>query len=208
MSAVAEKEFDYDVALSFAGEDRPYVDEVAKILHALGVRVFYDKYETTDLWGKDLFTHLDDVYRKHSKYCVMFISAHYGEKLWTSHERQSAQAKAFESAGEYILPVRFDDTEIPGVRPTTGYLDLRKMSPDDLAHAILRKVGVQTELDEMLDFLREYLVNYTIEENGTTIFFKCEEENYEGHFPTRLLLEMHRIDQLEHMFLMPAIVPH
>lgn len=72
---MAEKEHDYDVALSFAGEDRAYVDDVAKILHALGVRVFYE-YETTDLWGKDLFTHLDEVYRKRSKYCVMFISAH------------------------------------------------------------------------------------------------------------------------------------
>jgi hypothetical protein len=132
----------------------------------------------------------------------------YGAKLWTSHERQSAQARAFESAGEYVLPVRFDDTEIPGVRPTTGYLDLRKMSPDELAHAILRKVGLQTELDEMLAFLRQYLVDYIIEEDGTQISFKCEVENYEGSFPTRLLLEMYRIDQLEYMFLMPGIVPH
>jgi len=103
---VADGDYDYDVALSFAGEDREYVEEVARILHALGVRVFYDKYETTDLWGKDLYTHLDDVYRKRSKYCVMFVSAHYREKLWTSHERQSAQARAFESAGQYVLPVR------------------------------------------------------------------------------------------------------
>jgi hypothetical protein len=199
-TCMADQEYDYDMALSFAGEDRSYVDEVSGILHALGVRVFYDKYETTDLWGKDLYVHLDDVYRKKSKYCVIFISASYGAKLWTSHERQSAQARAFESNGEYVLPVRFDDTEIPGIRPTTGYLDLRKMRPDELAHAILRKVGLQTELDEMIQFLREYLVDYTIEEDGTDICFKCEKENnYVGYFPTRLLLEMYRIDQLEHM---------
>ena len=83
-----------------------------------------------------LYVHLDDVYRKRSKYCVIFISAHCGAKLWTSHERQSAQARVLESAGEYVLPVRFDDTEIPGVRPTTGYLDLLKMGPDELAHAL------------------------------------------------------------------------
>jgi hypothetical protein len=205
---VAEDDYDYDVALSFAGEDREYVDEVAKILHALGVRVFYDKYETADLWGKDLYSHLDDVYRKRSHYCVMFISEAYRTKLWTSHERQSAQARAFETAGEYVLPVRFDDTEIPGVRPTTGYLDLRKMRPDELAHAILRKIGRQTELDEMLGFLRDYLVNYTIQELGTEISFNCELECYQGSFPTRLLLEMWRIDMLEYMFLAPAIVPH
>lgn len=205
---MTENEYDYDVALSFAGEDRAYVDEVAKILHALGVRVFYDKYETTDLWGKDLYSHLDDVYRKRSRYCVIFISDAYAKKLWTSHERQSAQARAFESSGEYVLPVRFDDTEIPGVRPTTGYLDLRTMTPEELARALLHKVGLQMDLDEMLQFLREYLRDYAIEEDGTQISFKCEAESYEGSFPTRLLLEMWRIDMLEYMFLMPAIVPH
>lgn len=189
-------------------ESFPFVNARRRAVQALGVRVFYDKYETTDLWGKDLFAHLDDVYRKRSKYCVIFISAACGRKLWTSHERQSAQARAFESSGEYVLPVRFDDTEIPGVRPTTGYLDLRKMGPDELARAILRKVGLQTELDEMLEFLREYLPGYTVEEDGTEISFKCESEQYEGSFPTRLLLEMWRIDMLEYMFLAPAIVPH
>ncbi|WP_206919166.1 hypothetical protein [Alicyclobacillus suci] len=55
--------FDYDVALSFAGEDRIYVEQVAEILHAIGVRVFYDRYVEDELWGKDLYTHLDDVYQ-------------------------------------------------------------------------------------------------------------------------------------------------
>lgn len=45
----------YDVALSFAGEDREYVEEVAIVLKRFGVRVFYDKFEETELWGKNLF---------------------------------------------------------------------------------------------------------------------------------------------------------
>ncbi len=42
--------FIYDVALSFAGEDRDYVEEVATILKSFKVRVFYDKFEETNLW--------------------------------------------------------------------------------------------------------------------------------------------------------------
>lgn len=34
----------YDVVLSFAGEDREYVEECADILTALGIKVFYDSY--------------------------------------------------------------------------------------------------------------------------------------------------------------------
>ena len=35
-------DYRYDVCLSFAGEDRDYVDKVAEELRAAGVRVFYD----------------------------------------------------------------------------------------------------------------------------------------------------------------------
>src|SRR5207248_2119071 len=59
---------DYDVALSFAGEDRAYVEEVARALSAAGVKVFYDKLEEADLWGKNLYTHLSDVYRKRARF--------------------------------------------------------------------------------------------------------------------------------------------
>ena len=70
----------------------------------------------------------------------MLISNDYGLKLWTNHERQSAQARAFSENAEYILPVRLDDTEIPGILPTTAYVDLRRKSVDDLVSLILKKL--------------------------------------------------------------------
>lgn len=136
-------DFEYDVCLSFAGEDRPYVKEVAEELRQKGIRVFYDEYKRAELWGKDLYTHLDDVYQNAARYCVLFASTNYATKLWTNHERQSAQARAFSENHEYILPVRFDDTAIPGVRDTVGYIDLRKTTPHELANLIAQKVGVR-----------------------------------------------------------------
>ncbi|MGB2769621.1 MAG: TIR domain-containing protein [Candidatus Zixiibacteriota bacterium] len=131
----------YEVVLSFAGEDREYVEEVARFLKDNNVRVFYDKYEEVTLWGKDLAEHLDKVYRGSARYCVMFISKHYADKVWTSHERRSALAKAIEEKEEYILPARFDDTEIPGLRQTIRYVDLSEKSPDELGNMILQKLG-------------------------------------------------------------------
>ena len=107
--------FDYDVCLSFAGEDRPYVEAVADALRERGVRVFYDMYEQANLWGKDLYVHLADVYQNRARYCVLFVSRHYAKKVWTSHERQNAQARAIGGSKEYILPARFDRTEVPGL---------------------------------------------------------------------------------------------
>lgn len=36
--------YKYDITLSFAGEDRTYVDKVAKCLKTNGVEVFCDNY--------------------------------------------------------------------------------------------------------------------------------------------------------------------
>lgn len=130
----------YDVALSFAGEDREYVDRVAEALAAKGVKVFYDNFEEADLWGKDLYSHLADVYGSQARFTVMFVSKAYGAKLWTNHERKAAQAKAFTQNSEYILPVRIDDTEIPGMLPTTSYVLASKKSPAQLASLVVKKL--------------------------------------------------------------------
>ena len=112
----------YDVALSFAGEDRPYVRQVAEYLRMRGVRVFYDQFEQTSLWGQDLVEALDRVYRLDSTFVVMFISLAYRDKEWTRHERRSALSAALASPDEYVLPARFDSTELPGLRPSIGYV--------------------------------------------------------------------------------------
>jgi hypothetical protein len=131
----------YEVVLSFAGEDREYVEKVAEILKYNDVSLFYDNYEEASLWGKNLTEHLHKVYRGSARYCVMFISKHYAEKVWPTHERRSAFEKAIESKEEYILPARFDDTEIPGLHKHIVYVDLRKKTPDELVSLIMQKLG-------------------------------------------------------------------
>jgi hypothetical protein len=48
-------DFTYDVALSFAGEQRTYVEKVAAALRRRGRRPFYDDYEKAEL-GEKIFT--------------------------------------------------------------------------------------------------------------------------------------------------------
>ncbi|MEV6244116.1 TIR domain-containing protein [Lentzea sp. NPDC051838] len=135
----------YDVCLSFAGENRDYVEEVARHLTDLGVSRFYDTDEQADLWGKNLVEHLDQIYRHDSRYCVMFISEAYVRKMWTKHERQSAFDRAMVDDTEYVLPVRFDDTVVPALRVGTGFIDLRNRTPRELAQMIAQKVGTKVD---------------------------------------------------------------
>ena len=115
--------------------------QVAKVLKSKGIRIFYDEYAQVDMWGKDLYVHLDDIYQNTARFCVLFVSKHYAQKVWSNHERQSAQARAIRQHSEYILPAKFDNTPIPGLRPTIGYVDLRNMKPDKLADMIIEKIG-------------------------------------------------------------------
>lgn len=138
MSAV---EFEYDIGLSFAGEQREYVTLVARELLSRDIEVFFDDYERGTLWGKDLYAHLTDVYQHKCKFCVIFVSKEYASKVWTNVERKSAQARAVQENQEYILPARFDDTPIPGLLNTVGYVDLNEVSQPELVDLISEKVG-------------------------------------------------------------------
>jgi hypothetical protein len=44
--------FEYEVAISFAGEQRPEAEAIASCLQNMGITVFYDGYEKANLWGE------------------------------------------------------------------------------------------------------------------------------------------------------------
>jgi len=139
--------FRYDVTVSFAGEDRPTVERLARLLRRNGVRVFYDAWEQADLWGKDMYQHLDAIYRYAARYCLIFVSEHYVKKAWTKHELKSAQARAFGENSEYILPIRLDDAELPGLPPTVAYLDARTTPLPEICRMFVSKLGLDREID-------------------------------------------------------------
>lgn len=149
----------YHIALSFAGEDREYVEKVADVLRERGVDVFYDRFEETKLWGKDLYTYLVDIYQNKALYTVMFVSEAYKNNLWANHERKSAQARAFSESREYILPAMFDESvEIPGLLKTTGYISLKELKPADLAQKIISKLeddGVELKVNSKFRYSDE-----------------------------------------------------
>ena len=72
--ASEEPTYEFDVAVSFAGEDRELVEEIVSRLKDAGVRVFYDTDYQAAMWGEDLVEYLDQVYRVKARYAIMFIS--------------------------------------------------------------------------------------------------------------------------------------
>lgn len=135
------EEYEFDVALSFAGEDRELVEDVNRSLQAVGVQTFLDADHLSEMWGEDLVEFFDDLFRKRARYALLFLSRHYADKTWPRHERRSALSRAVEERGPYILPARLDDTPIDGLRPSVGYLDVRRIGIDRLVSAVVDKVS-------------------------------------------------------------------
>lgn len=132
--------FEYDVVISFAGEQRAQAEAITECLRSAGIKVFYDSYERATLWGKDLYEHLSDIYQNKGQYCLMLVSAAYASKVWTNHERRNAQARALSQKVEYILPIRFDETEIPGLPSTIGYLRFEEFGTQGICGLLMEKL--------------------------------------------------------------------
>ncbi|MEW6033430.1 MAG: TIR domain-containing protein [Chloroflexota bacterium] len=132
----------YDIALSFAGEDREFAESLALALVERGVRVFYDKFELAELWGKDLSEHFHYIYSQGARFFVPLISKAYAEKRgWPCLERQSAQERQLEGETGYILPLRIDETPMPGLPATIGYIKVSDHSVTEIADIVVRKLG-------------------------------------------------------------------
>jgi hypothetical protein len=132
----------FDVAISFAQPQRPLAEALANIVRKAGFVVFYDAYYQADLWGAELPIIFDEIYRKRSRYCVIFKSREYAARMWTNVERRSAVARAIEDRGlAYVLPVDVDEAELPGIPPTIGHLALDKHTIEDIAQFLVAKLS-------------------------------------------------------------------
>lgn len=139
--------FQYDIALSFAGEQREYVKQVSECLDELGISNFYDYNEKVNLWGKNLTQYLQNVYFRDSRYFVPFITLEYLRKDWPQLEFKFALDRNMKEHAldfqQYVLPVYFCDfhsIDVPGLPESVGYVDGRKTSPAELAGLLAEKI--------------------------------------------------------------------
>jgi hypothetical protein len=140
MNIGEQQEYEFDIAVSFAGENREYVSEVVEAVKG-NMSVFYDEDYEVEAWGEDGVEYFTNVYMNRARYVVMFVSQQYADKMWTNVERRSALARTASQRSAYILPIRLDDTQLDGLLPTVIYLDSRRLGIEGLIKAIKAKVS-------------------------------------------------------------------
>lgn len=135
----------YDLALSFAGEDRDIAEKIAVEVRNKGFNVFYDFFEQEELWGEDLTIALPKRYRN-ARFCVVLASDIYLKKMWTKFERQVIVEHFLKlGASGYVLPVFLGNAEqeLPGISKLIGYRTLPDLKElPGLIDAICRKLAL------------------------------------------------------------------
>ena len=132
--------FEYDIALSFAGEQRSIARNIAQELQKHDISIFYDDFEKSKLWGKRLSKHFQQIYGSQTRYVVTLISKEYPIKDWTDFEFSIARNEANNRENEFILPVRIDNTKVFGLPSDVAYLDLNEVGIDGIVENILAKL--------------------------------------------------------------------
>jgi hypothetical protein len=135
----------FQIALSFAGEHRVYVEQVANHLKAALVgedAVFYDNWYTHELARPNLDSYLQNIYHQDSDLIVPFICADYERKDWCGLEWRAIRDLIKQRKDEDIMPMRFDNTHIAGLFGIDGYLDVSKRTAEDTATIILKRLAL------------------------------------------------------------------
>lgn len=139
----------YDVAFSFAGAQRSLVVPVVRACQALGLKVFYDKDNTVEFWGRNFITGMRTIYGgTKARYVAPFLSKEYLASAYPMDEFNTAMRRAIEiSADSYLLPIIVGSVHVPPelLNPAVGYLRLEDHTPGQLAKIIAERVGAARE---------------------------------------------------------------
>jgi RES domain-containing protein len=130
----------YHVALTFAEQDRGYVSQVAAILRYQAINVFYDHYEISLLWGKNMLEFMDELYGNNTHFVIMFISEAYVAEMAKRHERRIVLETALGKDYDYLLPARFDNAKVPGLPVLTIAIYLKDYTPEQFCAIVIRKL--------------------------------------------------------------------
>jgi hypothetical protein len=90
-------------------------------------------------WGRTWPGNCPRIYERES--VVVFVSADYAEGDWTRLEGRAAFSRAVRKAGVYVLPTRFDDSELPGLLEDVVAINLHDYNPGQFADLVVAKLA-------------------------------------------------------------------
>lgn len=106
------RDFEYDFAISFAGEHRSLAREISTQLGAMDCRVFFDENFESNFLGGAWSEKFEAIFGKEARLVVCLLDANYRSKIWPTFERECFLPRIKEKE---VIPVFLDETAFVGI---------------------------------------------------------------------------------------------
>ncbi len=134
-----DKVYRYDVAISFAGENRDLARTFAEKIELFDASVFFDELYEPNLLGRALTKQFTNIFNEESRFVLCLLDKHHLEKIWPTFERETFRTRVSEEA---VIPVYLDSTIFLGI-------------PVDLYGFDMKTTPTETEIDDAVLSLLE-----------------------------------------------------
>jgi TIR domain len=136
--------YKFDVALSFAEEDRDIAVAIARELGHKGIQVYYYPDNIAETAGEDLPRILTEIYTKYAKYAVAILSDSYFKKKYAAIEFEAIKSRAAESLDTvYMIPLLAGDIALLGQHEMEEVGALKwEHNPEKIAEVLCTLLGV------------------------------------------------------------------
>ena len=140
------RDWEYDFAISFAGENRELARELAEQLSVLDAHVFFDEHFEANFLGGAWSKQFERIFGRDSRLVICILDSHYREKIWPTFERECFLPRV--PAGE-VIPLFLDETHFVGIPKDiigikfkkTGDLDKDKQQlTDDVVFKLMERL--------------------------------------------------------------------
>ncbi len=119
---------EFEIAISFAGENRKLAKYIAEQFEQIDVPVFYDELYESNYLGKAWSKEFERIFVNDSRYVVCLLDSFHKDKIWPTFERDCFKKRV--PNGD-VIPIYLDDTLFVGI-------------PDDI-------VGIKFDSDKESD---------------------------------------------------------
>ncbi len=106
------EDYEFDFAISFAGENRELAKNITDLLSVLDCTVFYDEYFEANYLGSAWTKQFNEIFSNQARLVVCLLDSNHNEKIWPTFERECFQPRIADST---VIPVYLDDTKFVGI---------------------------------------------------------------------------------------------
>jgi hypothetical protein len=138
----------FKVALSFSGDYRVYVKQVANELERILGKdsYFFDENYKAQLAMPSMDLILQDIYSNKSDLIVIFFGGSYQKKEWCGIEFSAIREVILRKEKNRIMYVKMDDGKVDGILKIDGYIDARNTTSSEIASCIYERLQILGKL--------------------------------------------------------------